>query len=61
MSESKAILALIADLAKATAEWQGGSNMGCAYTSFDWRKKLGDIATRAERLAHQPDLNSENL
>jgi hypothetical protein len=48
--EQKQILRLVADLARAAAEWRGGAHEGVAYTDSQWREKLEVIAKRAEAL-----------
>jgi hypothetical protein len=49
----KEILELIAELARETAEWDGGSSSGVVYTSAHWRKRLKEIARKADELARK--------
>lgn len=45
------ITALIAELAHAVSEWEGGTVEGTVYTYASWREKLRDIAERAHKLS----------
>lgn len=42
---------IVADLARVTSEWQGGSHDGGHYVSAQWRGDLNAVAKRAKRLA----------
>jgi hypothetical protein len=55
------VLQLIAELARETAAWRGGTHEGVAYTAAEWRGRLEQIARRAESLMHTLTLEPQPI